>query len=63
MLCNMSSSSSSPELTGLLLAALENPVTCVEDNAEQKVRLPQGGGREGHLLQEGLLEPRGKARP
>ncbi|ELK36838.1 L-seryl-tRNA(Sec) kinase [Myotis davidii] len=28
--------SSSPELTGLLLAALENPVNCVEDNAEQK---------------------------
>ncbi|XP_054585083.1 L-seryl-tRNA(Sec) kinase isoform X4 [Eptesicus fuscus] len=26
----------SPELTGLLLAALENPVTCVEDSAEQK---------------------------
>lgn len=30
------SAEASPELTGLLLAALENPVTCVEDNAEQK---------------------------
>ncbi|XP_059517793.1 L-seryl-tRNA(Sec) kinase isoform X3 [Myotis daubentonii] len=30
------SASASPELTGLLLAALENPVNCVEDNAEQK---------------------------
>ncbi|XP_054585082.1 L-seryl-tRNA(Sec) kinase isoform X3 [Eptesicus fuscus] len=30
------SAEASPELTGLLLAALENPVTCVEDSAEQK---------------------------
>ncbi|XP_006755056.1 PREDICTED: L-seryl-tRNA(Sec) kinase, partial [Myotis davidii] len=30
------SAAASPELTGLLLAALENPVNCVEDNAEQK---------------------------
>ncbi|XP_070288146.1 L-seryl-tRNA(Sec) kinase [Myotis yumanensis] len=30
------SATASPELTGLLLAALENPVNCVEDNSEQK---------------------------
>uniref|UniRef100_G1PDV7 Phosphoseryl-tRNA kinase n=1 Tax=Myotis lucifugus TaxID=59463 RepID=G1PDV7_MYOLU len=30
------SAAASPELTGLLLAALENPVNRVEDNAEQK---------------------------
>lgn len=30
----------SPELTDLLLTALENPVKYVEDNVEQKVSLP-----------------------
>lgn len=30
----------SPEVTDLLLTALENPIKCVEDNTEQKVNIP-----------------------